>query len=112
MVQMRDGEILKKAYEQAEKFGFQWDGKYESFDKEDGTYMVSENAWRVFPVEVMLFSTEFAKAFWGKQVGIVENGKFTLDDQSSLERWQLYLKELVLIEKREDKIKYLQQFLK
>ena len=109
---MRDGEILKKAYEQAEKFGFQWDGKYESFDKEDGTYMVSENAWRVFPVEVMLFSPEFAKAFWGKQVGIVENGKFTLDDQSSLERWQLYLKELVLIEKREDKIKYLQQFLK
>ena len=109
---MRDGDILKKAYEQAEKFGFKWDGKYESFDKEDGIYMIHDNAWHVFPIEAMLFSPEFAKAFWGKQVGIIENGEFIADDQSSLEKWKVHLGELALIEKREDRIKYLQQFLK
>lgn len=109
---MRDGDILKKAYEQAEKFGFKWDGKLESFDKEDGTYLEVENSWHSLPIEVLLFNPDFAKAFWGRKVGIIENDEFISDDQSSFEKWQYHIKELVLIEKREDRIKYLLQFLK
>jgi len=110
---MKDGEILKKAYEQAEKFGFKWDGKYESFDKEDGIYMIHNNAWHVFPIETMLFSPEFAKALWGvkieKPIGM---NKEEFKNLGNTKGWQHHLQQLVILEKRADRIQYLQQFLK
>lgn len=109
---MRDGEILKKAFEQAEKAGYKWDGKFESFDYKDGSIIIHDNAFLIFPIEVFLFDPEFAKAFFGKEVGIIENEQFIPDEKAFVQKWQYYIGEMVLKETREERIKFLEEFIK
>lgn len=107
---MREGEILKKAFEQAEKFGYKWNGQYESFDPKDGTFIIHDNAFKTLPIEVFLFDPEFAKTFFGKEeMGTVGGIPPVVE---SIPNWKLQLKKLVVLETREERIKFLEEFLK
>lgn len=111
---MTDEEILQKAIEKAESNG------YRKF-----AVIISTAA-----VYRLLFSHDFAKAFWGDEEVSVEGEGETLthflkryqpsyDEKSKIRdwhdgeltivpRWKYYLKEMVL---EEDPIKYLENFL-
>lgn len=87
---MKNEEILKKAIEKAVKNGFK---------KEDGEFHHYE----------IIFSHDFAKAFWGVSPHIYLNiDGVSHTSNYKLERWQYYLQQMVL---EEDPIKYLEQFI-
>ena len=62
------------------------------------------------PVEEIIFSHSFAKAFWGEEktgVGFTTKGGYTTPNEWQL-KWQFHLQAMVL---KEEPIKYLEQFL-
>lgn len=100
---MTNEQILKKAIEKAVKGGF-----------------VNGKVWLLHNCELMpkirydehfkiIFSHDFAKAFWGEQwvsANGVEIDQFT--PEPILRHWQYHLQQMVL---REEPLKYLERFL-
>ena len=95
---MTNEQILKKAIEKAVKNGFNmdkwWGSKYHRKDKAEYLLMV-------FQEKQLIFSHDFAKAFFGKTTEwVAETGK--------VERWQIHLQQMVIAD---DPIKYLERFI-
>ena len=108
---MNNEEIIKKAIEKAEKSGF--DSK-EIKDHFETGY----SGYDTLYITEMIFSHDFAKAFWGElkkwEEIISDNGWWISDSEYHAveflgRRWHYHLQQMVL---EEDPIKYLEQFLK
>lgn len=122
---MNNGKILKKAIEKAVKNGYSnkhYYGKYLNISIENMVYDILEHNTQYIK---LLFSHEFAKAFFGetKRAHLIEpDGVYgghsflggeieSLDDSSIIfhvKDWRYHLQEMVL---EEDPIKYLENFL-
>ena len=127
---MTNEQILKKAIEMAIKNGYNLgqdfkkiyiDNGYLYHKTEHMTEFISEFEDRLYASgEEIIFSHEFAKAFWGEgpadeQYNLIDK-YWQEDDDSSLsgfyfqgDRWQYHLQQMVL---EEEPIKYLEQFIK
>ena len=113
---MTNEEILAKALEKAEKNGFDIKTLYPRCVRKPfikSTYIVTEGSsgnHRHSSYEKVIFSHDFAKAFWGEE----EKGKDIKHSDllgvaiTSYAQWQYHLREMVL---EEDPISYLAQFL-
>jgi hypothetical protein len=102
-IKMTEQEILKKAIEKAVENGYNgWD-----IDQIITDYRVGN------PLFVaVIFSHDFAKAFWGESEHKVETMYFFNDKPEPtevIEIWQFHLQQMVI---SENPIKYLEQFLK
>lgn len=114
---MKKEEIIKKAIEKAVKNG------YSKYTK---TYL-DEVILGFEPFEVIIFSHDFAKAFWGEEVEDqtikYQQDMETIDEHGNVKRslgeiqfkttpirgWQHHLQQMVL---EEDPVKYLEKFIK
>jgi len=141
---MDNKEILKKAIEKAQRNGFYFDklpNKHPDFDHSFEWLGIDEhiNCHSLINIRVdnmtttwvglydVIFSHDFAKAFWGENTETftkmkykkskVEKAKFGaiqyyeldgLDEDSKLPTWQYHLTKMVL---KKDPIKYLRKFL-
>ncbi len=107
---MSDEEILRKAIEKAVKGGFEIEGS----DMDDLTWFMEGFLIENFTVNDIIFSHDFAKAFWGEEEIVKNAGAPTgyvnkdPDDSKGTWGWQHYLHYMVL---EEDPIKYLEKFL-
>ena len=110
---MTNKEILKKAIEKAVKNGWDildWyleidDPERERLKKENDwewlvSFLASEQELKSGLTASMIFSHDFAKAFWGKK-------PFQLKYKTKIP-WKYHLQQMVL---EEEPIKYLEQFL-
>ena len=105
---MTNEEILKKAVEKAVKNGYKSFTDLSHIGTYDGSFGTS---LRVFAKhkdgpyardgETIIFSHDFAKAFWGTERKT--KGKWFIG-----EMWQLHLREMVL---EEEPLKYIEKFL-
>jgi len=105
---MIDEEILYKSIEKAKKNGFNFD--------EYNNYSFSEAYW-ITPInyyETIIFSHDFAKAFWGRGKDItncVDNCNKISSCQNCSGgqlKWQFHLQQMVL---KKEPLKYLVKFL-
>ena len=96
---MTNEEIIKKAIEKAEENGFKTNWHRDSIWTQDEVYgqIHSHNNG----LHALIFSHDFAKAFWGDW-----NTKFFKSFNKP--HWQYRLQQMVL---KKDPIKYLKQFL-
>ena len=94
---MTNEQILKKAIEKAVKGGWDGDGWYEDWGRDEiGKILFNyKNSW---DVEKLIFSHDFAKAFFPK----------VSHDNDNDVPWQFNLQQMVL---EKDPIKYLERFL-
>jgi len=103
---MTNEQVLKKAIEKAVKNGF----KYAPYTTTDGIHPVFIEIPEISIYRHLIFSHEFAKAFWGEETafgGIKEvKGKFI--EKSILKEWQYHLQQLVL---QENPLEYIKKFL-
>lgn len=96
---MTDQEILKKAIEKAVKNGYDFSlASAEKYNK----YSAWTNDSEEHDYYKIIFSHDFAKAFWGTE----KANKFGLNPY--LEEWQVRLADIVL---SENPINYLEKFL-
>lgn len=100
---MTNEQILKKAIEKAVKNG--WKGIM-GFNEPQETFrwMFEEEDGRV-SVSSVIFSHDFAKAFWGEESVVVPKNFM---EAKSVKSWQYHLQQMVL---EENPVKYLEQFL-
>lgn len=105
---MTNEQILKKAIEKAEKNGFQLHNILLTKSKDIEDEILTYDRYYA-----IIFSHDFAKAFTkGMEQGIIAIGnspEITFEDIGEPYLW--FLQQLVLIEKSEDRIKYLKKFL-
>lgn len=87
---MTNEEILQKAIGKAQDYGF-----------DSNLKLYPEDLIREDHYQAIIFSHDFAKAFWG-DIAIPEGNR------GQLLAWQYHLQQMVL---EEDPIKYLEQFL-
>jgi hypothetical protein len=96
---MNKEETLEKAIDKAVSYGFK-DGYLKAWVRE------KEESWgTIFNTEglySLIFSHEFAKAFWGEEKHKPET------DVYLVQPWQYHLQQMVL---EEDPIKYLEKFI-
>jgi len=99
---MTNEQILKKAIEKAKKN--RWDGWNDWFVENwfeewwKDTFHQEGNFKRYYAI---IFSHDFAKAFWGEEtIGI--------DDISQIPTWQYHLQQMVL---EKEPLKYIEKFL-
>jgi len=118
---MNKEEILKKAIEKAVKNNWEIVNQkvvdYE-IDEFDNIFLFWNDMNIQFDILEIIFSHDFAKAFWGKNEIIHtgtyeefwEDGDGYIDggDEIELPAWQYHLQQMVL---EEDKIKYLEKFI-
>jgi len=109
---MTNEQILKKVIKKAIENGWNIIGKKFEIDNENGFVV---NWWvdkeqtqpRQTWIETIIFSHDFAKAFWGiweSQDGCRDKEELN----STNERWQYHLQQMVL---EEERLKYLEKFL-
>lgn len=115
---MTNQEILKKAFEKAQKGGWTKDKSHLAYlvnaaDKysPEFPYWIKPKSqtWQSFRYETVIFSHAFARAFWGEEeIGLHD----CADSQSccvgGCPMWKYHLQQMVL---EEDPIKYLEKFL-
>ena len=103
---MTNVQILKKAIEKAIKNG--WDKNNKSYwkniasSKELLELYVSENAYFS-----LIFSHDFAKAFWGEEDAQIEVGEKKLIG-ANVPNWMWHIQQMV---REKDPIKYLEKFI-
>ncbi|MEA3430168.1 MAG: hypothetical protein U9R08_02765 [Nanoarchaeota archaeon] len=109
---MTNKEILKEAIMQAIRNGFDDDTIFDWIGKEVEQYNIMEKG---IGLESIIFSHDFAKAFWKKtqtEPKFLDLQNWMLSDEEVPtycgEIWQYHLQEMVLCE---DPIKYLEQFI-
>lgn len=125
---MTNQEILTKAIEKALKNGLDLKSCYENSvikEKFIGSNVYDDNQWIISCLTnkyfedmymKLIFSHEFAKAFWGEELVVPSYPKslnddyvedaITVDDMIKL--WQYHLQQMVL---KEEPIKYLEKFI-
>lgn len=97
---MNNETILKKAIEKAESNDFQNPNVLATYS---GQGIMYKNYYSV------IFSHDFAKAFWGKkETDLVGEGGATILYYGTQPAWQYHLQQMVL---EEDPIAYLEQYL-
>ena len=104
---MTDNQIIKKAIEKAEKCEFNYnEPKY-----------LSDELGVMDAYERIIFSHDFAKAFWGEEIvcGYCGNQHedyqclyLKEDERCSIQEWQYHLQQIVL---EKEPLKYLEKFL-
>lgn len=102
---MKNEEILRLAIKQAKDYPYQFygiskDGWVMLFPEDDGVMT------KLSPFQ-LIFSHDFAKAFWGEYWGKKYENDITLWHPDQIP-WQWHLQQMVL---EEDPIKYLEQFI-
>ncbi len=130
---MNNKEILKKAIEKAEKNGYKYSKtfnkiKFDNYFFRWIVYYVKDNriTWEPIDIYYVLFSHDFAKAFFGKQkinglderneddqLYLTESSKYEFDNfyDSSLgatHDWEVHLQIMIL---DKEPLKYLEKFL-
>jgi len=112
---MTNQEILKKAIEKAVKNGY----KFKELDKNwlvMATFALDKKyGWRDLAEikEVIIFSHDFAKAFWGKEWkdgDVIETPMSDILTRENIEPWQHHLKQMVLLPE-DERLKYIEKFL-
>jgi len=102
---MTNKQILKKAIEKAIENGFDFNTesvKYTGIGVSSPKYVIDNSPFEA--IKAIIFSHDFAKAFWGN--GTV----YMLDCSQDYDvQWQYHLRTMVL---KKDPIKYLEKFLK
>ena len=91
---MTNQEILKKAFEKAEKNGWVMPSWYRGKIMMTGHYQEAS---------AIIFSHDFAKAFWGE-----EETPFRDSASNSLKAWEFHLQRMVLYQ---NPLEYLENFL-
>ena len=110
---MTNEEILNKAIEMAVKNGYEvvMSDAISSVIAENKTSPTFEKELNGFS-RIIIFSHEFAKAFWGEEENYYIRGELTKDGQDwndDLEpAWQYHLQQMVL---EKEPIKYLEKFI-
>ena len=102
---MKDEEILKKAIEKAVKNGY----VFKRLTVFDGTGVTAKDVYNLLAAMLikndgyfkLIFSHDFAKAFWGKK-------PIHKNCNACTPKWQYHLKEMVL---EKEPLKYLEKFL-
>lgn len=109
MYNMKDEEILKKAIEKAVKSGY-WKEQNNWNDlSKDSTRLEICKSWLSDEKYLqIIFSRSFAKSFWGEKEVLSYNDVGGMDDEY-MPAYLFYLQQMVL---EEDKLKYLEKFLK
>ena len=69
-----------------------------------GSLENQELAFMSVPIETIIFSHEFAKAFWGEQM---TNDEMLINEYNDI-RWKYHLQQMVL---EKEPLKYLEKFL-
>ncbi len=100
---MTNYEILKLAMKEASKNGYEYRHDIDAISE----IKFPENFWDI------LFSHDFAKAFWGEEVAKYVSTNIDASEVDEIiykpqERWKHHLQQMVL---EEDPIQYLKQFL-
>ena len=96
---MTNEQILKKAIEKAVKNGWEgWKEFYPAFPKKVEQHKIDKFIY--VQKERIIFSYDFAKAFWGKKRKMMDKIRFY--------EWEYQLQTMVL---EKDPIKYLKQFI-
>lgn len=107
-MKLTDEQILKKAIERAKKNG--WDNA-PAWDDNVGQayYSDGDGGFFVATIKDIIFSHDFAKAFWGEKIMSYEikciSGVYEL---YNLPEWQYELQQIIL---QEEPLKYLEKFL-
>jgi len=114
---MKTEEILKKAIEKAIENG--WNPPFIIINNEikitrgfifhrEMVCILYKDSY--YPIEVLIFSHSFAKAFWGDRYMTPEeeDKEVGLNQTVIMPRWQYHLQKMVL---EEDPIKYLEKYL-
>ena len=109
---MNKEEILKQAIKRATKNGYRLPEAFKAiFDEiEIGYDRMDELWWRSEGYYGLIFSPDFAKAFWGEEMCDCFGGKLyeKCDKGDAPEIWMFHLQEMVLAE---EPLQYLQSFL-
>lgn len=100
---MTNEQILKKAIEKAEKNGFNIfsDNMFPNWDQNVNTINDSE-------VYFLIFSHDFAKAFWGEEPYLNPNVNATKKEFEEYNAWSWHLQQMVL---EKEPLKYIEKFL-
>lgn len=105
---MTDSEILKKAIEKAKKNGYA--PEYTARELIEEVTLTSDSEALAFN---MIFSHDFAKAFWGED--LILTGEWYVDDftpeirgKRAMPKWQYHLQQMVI---SENPISYLKKFI-
>ena len=114
---MEQEEILKRAIKRAVKGGWSWKGfnkftKVTIEDNGDDVYAYLHQDTGLYlpaPINNIIFSHDFAKAFWGDKLSSSHD---CVDEQScclsGIPLWQFHLQQMVL---EKNPLKYLEKFL-
>ena len=106
---MNNQEILKKAIEKAEKNGYKFwnvDQKYIELEENLEIWRYKNNKNYYASVYQIIFSHDFAKAFWGDKPYKIYNIQGKVEESGLT--WQYHLQQMVL---EENPIKYLEAFI-
>ncbi len=112
---MKNKEILKIAIEKAENNG--WDLNnllYGLFEIDNEFQIETEGSFRDYPIKEIIFSHEFAKAFFGYEeicslcLFPIGHPKQCLEWGQKDEAWRIHLQQMVL---EKEPLKYLEKFL-
>ena len=103
---MTNQQILRKAIEKVEKNG--WESP--------SSIMIDASTMYEWEIRGIIFSHDFAKAFWGEGQKVVIKDKIMVDEivwrydeeLHRLPRWQYHLQRMVL---EKEPLKYLEKFL-
>jgi len=122
---MTNEQILRKAIEKVIRNGWELGNEWPRFeiilagvaffDSKAKCYAHDLNSGNVYSIEEIIFSHDFAKAFWGIKPGFCQNCASGLNEtakeheKNTIPEWQYHLQQMVL---EKNPIKYLGKFLK